>query len=217
MSSQAKARRTQIEAGAAAAPAPEGLRDLVSQLKRDRIVSAAVDLFYRQGYAGTTLDQVAKALGMTKPFIYQFYRSKYELLIDICTRSLKDGHETLNRLLTQQGTPGEKLRTIVRDFTLSVLKHQANAMIYSREETELTTQDRATINQLRRDFDRRIVALLEEGVAKGEFAIDDLRVTAFGIASLVGWAPVWFRLGGRLTQEQAADHVASLAMRMVRA
>jgi len=40
-------------------PAPESMRDLVSQLKRDRIVSAAVELFYRQGYAGTTLDEVA--------------------------------------------------------------------------------------------------------------------------------------------------------------
>jgi TetR/AcrR family transcriptional regulator, cholesterol catabolism regulator len=200
---------------AALAPQPEGLRDLVSQLKRERIVSAAIDLFYRQGYGQTTLDQVAKALGMTKPFIYQYFRSKNELLVEICTRALKDAHETLSRLLSQQGTASEKLRIIVRDFTLSVLNNQANAVIYSREETELAPRDRAMINQLRRDFDRRIVVLLEEGIAAGELSMEDVRVTSFVIASMVGWSPVWFRAGGRLTKEQAAERVASLVLKMV--
>lgn len=195
--------------------APDGIRDLVSQLKRERIVSAAIDLFYRQGYGRTTLDQVAKSLGMTKPFIYQYFQSKNDLLVEICTRALRDAHETLSRLLTQQGTPAEKLRIIVRDFTLSVLNNQANAVIYSREETELTLRDRAMINQLRRDFDRRIVVLLEEGNARKDFAIEDVRVTSFVIASMVGWSPVWFRAGGRLTKEQAADQVASLVLKMV--
>ncbi len=209
-SARARLRRT-----AASAPQPEDMRDLVSQLKRERIVSAAIDLFYRQGYSQTTLDQVAKSLGMTKPFIYQYFRSKNELLVEICTRALKDAHEALSRLLVQQGTAMVKLQIIVRDFTLSVLNNQANAVIYSREETELAPRDRAMINQLRRDFDRRIVVLLEEGIASGEFAMEDVRVTSFVIASMVGWSPVWFRAGGRLTKEQAAERVASLVLKMV--
>lgn len=191
------------------------MRDLVSQLKRDRIVSAAVDLFYRQGYAGTTLDEVAKALGMTKPFIYQYFGSKNDLLAEICSRAIRHANDALNRLLSQQGSPGDKLFAIVREFILSVLNNQANAVIYSREETELAPKDRELIRQLRRDFDRRVVALLEEGVGRGEFAIADVRVASFAIASMVGWAPVWFRAGGRLTKEEAADRMAALALSMV--
>jgi AcrR family transcriptional regulator len=191
------------------------MRDLVSQLKRDRIVSAAVDLFYRQGYAGTTLDEVAKALGMTKPFIYQYFGSKNDLLAEICSRAIRHANDALNRLLSQQGSPGDKLSAIVSEFILSVLNNQANAVIYSREETELAPKDREMIRQLRRDFDRRVVALLEEGIARGEFAITDVRVASFAIASMVGWAPVWFRAGGRLTKEEAADRIAALALSMV--
>lgn len=191
------------------------MRDLVSQLKRDRIVSAAADLFYGKGYAGTTLDEVAKALGMTKPFIYQYFASKNDLLAEICSRAIRHANETLNRLLSQQGTPGDKLRAIVRDFILSVLDNQAAAIIYNREETELAPKDRAAIIQLRRDFDRRIVQLLEQGVASGEFAIDDLRVASFAIASMVGWSPAWYRAGGRLTKEEAADRMAALVLTMV--
>ncbi len=195
--------------------APDTMGDLVSQLKRDRIVSAAVDLFYRQGYAGTTLDEVAKALGMTKPFIYQFFWSKNDLLAEICSRAIRDANDTLNRLLSQQGSPTQKLLTIVREFTVSVLNNQAAAIIYNREETELAAKDRQTILQLRRDFDRRIMVLLEEGVASGEFVIEDVRVAAFGIASLVGWAPQWFRSGGRLNKDEAAERLAMLALAIV--
>jgi AcrR family transcriptional regulator len=209
------ARKGKPRAGRNAKLPQETMRDLVSQLKRERIVSAAVDLFYRQGYTRTTLDEVAQALGMTKPFVYQYFASKNDLLAEICSRAIRHANETLERLLSQRGTPSEKLRAIVRDFIVSVLDNQANAVIYNREETELAPKDRETIIQLRRDFDHQIVALLEEGIAKGEFAIRDTRITSFAIASLVGWAPVWFRTGGRLTKEEVAEHMASLALTMV--
>ncbi|MET0427023.1 MAG: hypothetical protein ABW026_00860, partial [Microvirga sp.] len=49
----------------------------------------------------------------------------------------------------------------------------------------------------------------------GEFVIEDIRLTSLVIASVVGWAPVWFRSGGRLTKEQAADEIAALVLMMV--
>lgn len=202
-------------ASADLASQPDGIRDLVSRLKRERILSAAVDLFYERGFARTTLDEVARSLGVTKPFIYQYFPSKNALLAEICSRAIRDAHETFNRTLQLKGTAAEKLRIIVRDFMGSVLTYQANAVIYSREETELAPADRDLINSLRRDFDRRLVELLEEGAKQGEFAVEDTRLTAFVIASIVGWSPVWYRPGGRLTKEAAAENVASMVLTMV--
>ncbi len=198
-----------------ARPQTEGIRDLVSQLKRERILSAAIALFYEQGYAQTTLDQIAKALGVTKPFIYQYYDSKNALLVEICSRAIRSANDTLSRTMTQKGTAAEKLETIIRDFTQTVLENQANAVIYSREEKELAPADRETIKALRRTFDHRLVDLLEEGVRRGEFVIEDLRLTSKVIGSIVGWSPVWFRAGGRLSKEDAAEKVSSLVLVMV--
>lgn len=193
----------------------QGARDLASQLKRERILSAAIDLFYEQGYGRTTLDQIARALGVTKPFIYQYFDSKNDLLAEISSRAIWAAHETFNRTLQLEGSAAEKLRIIVREFMLHVLGYQANAIIYSREETELSPADQAAINGLRRDFDHRLVALLEEGSQNGEFAIADVRLTSFVIGSIVGWSPVWYRSGGRLTKEDAAENVAALILTMV--
>ena len=197
--------------------ASEHIRDAVWRLKSERIVAAAVELFYRQGYAMTTLEQVADAINVTKPFIYSHFRSKNDLLGEICSRAIRVSHEALNRAAVQQGTPTEKLEAIARDFMHTVLTHKAHAVIYSREEQELAAEDREAINGLRRAFDHKLVALLNEGVATGEFVVDDVPLTALAIGGIVGWSQVWYRASGRLPEDDAAARVASLVLAMVRA
>jgi AcrR family transcriptional regulator len=197
--------------------APEDIRDAISRLKRETIVAAAVELFYKKGYARTTLEEVADAIKVTKPFIYAHFRSKTELLAEICMRGTRLSHAALVRATAHQGTPTEKLEAIARDFMLAVLNHQAHAVIYSREEKELDPADREAINALRREFDHRLVAVLEEGVRTGEFTVADVHLTALALIGIVGWSQVWFRPTGRLTKEQAAQGVADLALSMVQA
>ena len=195
--------------------APEDIRDAIWRLKRERVVATAVDLFYHHGYARTTLEQVAAAMHVTKPFIYAHFKSKSDLLAEICMRGTRVSHESLLRAIAQPGTPADKLRTIVRDFMLSVLNHQAHAVIYSREEKELMPEDREAINRVRREFDHRLVAVLQEGVAQGAFTLEDVPLTALAIIGSVGWSQMWFRSNGRLTKEDAAERMASLALTMV--
>lgn len=197
--------------------APEDIRDAVTRLKRERIVAAAVDLFYHQGYTRTTLEQVADAIQVTKPFIYSHFKSKSDLLAEICSRAVWISNEVINRAVTQQGSVTERLQAIARDFMETVLNHQAHAVIYSREEKELSSVDREEINKMRRVFDHKLVALMEEGVAAGEFIVQDVHLTALAIVGIVGWSQVWYRPGGRLTRTEAAQRVSTLVLAMVQA
>lgn len=199
------------------AGAPADIRDAISRLKRDSIVAAAVELFYRQGYARTTLEQVADAINVTKPFIYAHFKSKAELLADICSRAIRLSHDSLNRAVAMDGSPTEMLERIAREFMAAVLSHQGHAVIYSREETELDPAAREAINGLRREFDRRLVKVIEAGVAKGEFTVDDIPLAALCIGGIIGWGPVWYRPNGRLTLEEVAEGAAQLVLNMVRA
>ena len=61
-------------------PEETTIRSQVQKLKHDRIVAQATRMFYADSYQGTTLDDIANALGFTKPFIYSHFRSKVELL-----------------------------------------------------------------------------------------------------------------------------------------
>jgi hypothetical protein len=54
-------------------------------------------------------------------------------------------------------------------------------------------------------------------VASGEFTVEDVPLTALAIGGIVGWAPVWYRPGGRLSQTEASERVAMLVLAMVQA
>ena len=70
---------------------------------------------------------------------------------------------------------------------------------------------------MRREFDRKFCALLNEGVASGEFVVDDVQLTSLAIGGIVSWSYVWYRPNGRLTQAETAEGVADLVLAMIQA
>ena len=190
------------------------IREEVAALKRERTVEAAAQLFYDRGYEQTTLEAVAERLGVTKPFIYTHFKSKADLLADICGRGVSASLVAINAALALEATPTEKLRRLSRDFLIAVLDNQRTIAILTREEKNLVTEDFQRLSALRREFDRKLTALLELGRASGEFHLSDPYVAALSIGGLVSWAYVWYRPHGRLSLDALADEVSALILAM---
>ena len=57
-----------------------GVQAEVYELKRERILEAAAELFAERGYNGTSMAAIADALGATKPFVYYHFKDKHEIL-----------------------------------------------------------------------------------------------------------------------------------------
>jgi AcrR family transcriptional regulator len=190
------------------------MRDEIAAFKRERILQEAVRLFYARGFTATTLDEVAAGLGVTKPFIYSHFRSKADLLRAICQPTIAMSVEAAERALAAPGTPTERLHGFVGDFTRVVLGRQANIAVFFREEKHLAPEALAEINALRKEFDRLLVALLDAGVAAGEFRIADTHVTALAIGGMVSWAYTWYRPDGRLSLDELGARMAQVALQM---
>lgn len=190
------------------------IRDEVAALKRERAVEAAAQLFYDLGYEQTTLEAVSHQLGVTKPFIYTHFKSKADLLAEICTRGVNAALAAIDQALALDATPTEQLRSLSRNFLLSVIDNQRNIAILTREEKNLEPKDFQRLSDLRRQFDRKLRALLELGCKQGEFHLTDANVAALAIGGLVSWAYVWYRPHGPLDRDALADEVAKLILAM---
>jgi AcrR family transcriptional regulator len=191
------------------------MRDEILAYKRERIIEEAVKLFYARGFTGTTLDDIAAELGVTKPFIYTHFRSKVELLAALCTPTIELSLAAVENAAKEPGGPSDRLFHAVADFTRVVLSRQANIAIFFREEKNLAPEALAEINALRRKFDRVLSQLLAEGVAAGEFQIADVNLAALAIGGMISWAYTWHRPGGRLKLEEMCTSMAGLALQMV--
>lgn len=192
-----------------------GIRNEVAALKRERTIDAAVNLFYERGYENTTLEMVAERLGVTKPFIYAHFGSKAELLAEICARGISSSLDAIDSVLAVKASPTEKLVLLGKRFTAAVLKNQMHIAIFTREEKNLAGEDFNRISDMRRDFDRKLRRLLEEGIATGEFSTEDARIAALAIGGMVSWAYVWYRPDGRLPLPKLADQMSSLILSLV--
>ncbi|HXT80901.1 MAG TPA: TetR/AcrR family transcriptional regulator [Acetobacteraceae bacterium] len=191
------------------------MREEILAYKRERILEEAVKLFYERGFNGTTLDDIAAELGVTKPFIYTHFRSKVDLLAALCKPTIEMSLEAVSRAADSAGTPAERLHRAIVGFTKVVLQRQANIAIYFREEKNLTRDALDEINALRKQFDRVLSQLLLEGVEAGEFHVPDVDLAALAIGGMISWAYTWHRSSGRLPLEDMGARMAELTLRMV--
>ncbi len=192
----------------------DDVRLAVRRLKRERIVAAAVTQFEEHGFTGASLDAVAEQMGVTKPFIYAQFRSKSDLLAEICSRAVRISSQAIDLALATQGTPRLQLEHFARELLLGVLRSGKHLAIYMREEKNLTLQDQQMIRNLRREVDRKLVGVLNEGQALGEFNIDDPRLAAMAIGGIATWVGVRLGQGEQQSPEQIADKVVPLVLAM---
>ncbi|HST74785.1 MAG TPA: TetR/AcrR family transcriptional regulator [Acetobacteraceae bacterium] len=192
----------------------QGMRDEILAYKRERILQEAVTLFYERGFTGTTLDDIAHELGVTKPFIYTHFKSKTDLLAAICLPTIQMSLDAAITAVESGGSATERLHKLIVDFTRVVLVRQPNIAVFFREEKSLERAALAEINALRLRFDRTLARLLEEGVAAGEFRLHDAKLTALAMGGMISWAYTWHRPGGRLSIEEIGQRMAELALQM---
>ena len=195
----------------------DDIRDAVTKLKRERIIDTALELFNENGLNNTTLFAVAEKMNVTKPFIYTHFKSKNELLSEICSRGIRASMDVLDRVVATNDSATEKLRIFAHDFMMAVIENQSHIAIYTREEKNLAPESRKAIQKMRREFDRKFCLLLEQGVKAGEFQVADVRLTSLSIGGLISWSYVWYRPDGRLSKQETSDHVAELVLAMVKA
>jgi AcrR family transcriptional regulator len=191
------------------------MREEISAYKKERILEEAVKLFYERGFNGTTLDDIAGKLGVTKPFIYTHFRSKVELLEAICRPTIEMSLEAISEAAQQEGSASDRLFHGIIEFSKVVLQRQANIAVYFREEKNLSRSGLDDINALRKRFDRVLSELLEEGSIAGEFHVGDVRVAALAIGGMVSWAYTWYQPGGRLSVDDIGAKLAHFALQMV--
>lgn len=190
------------------------LRTEVQEFKRRRILEEARELFFAHGYESTTLDAIADALNVTKPFLYSYFRNKSEILNAICEIGITKSIAALDEALATSLGPQDKLRLIVERVTTIIILNQKYIVVYTREEKNLEPKEAKYLIGLRRDFDQRLAKLLEQGNESGDFDVEDPLTTAVSISGLITWVANWFR-PGRHTQTDVVVHTIRLVDRMV--
>ncbi|MEE1942771.1 TetR/AcrR family transcriptional regulator [Streptomyces sp. TRM 70361] len=201
--------------GGAADGGPDDSWAEVSPEAARRLLLAAVEAFAERGFHATTTRDIASRAGMSPAALYIHYRTKEELLYQIS----RVGHERSVRILTEAddsvaGAPG-RLAAAVRAFVRWHAERHTTARVVQYELGALAEDHYAEIVALRRRSEEILRGILADGVATGEFTVEDIRGTALAVLSLCVDVARWFRSGGPRTPEEIGELYAGLVLRMV--
>ena len=198
-------------------PKDASVWDEVTELKREKILQSAVDLFYARGYLPTTMDDIAESIGATKPFVYYHFENKAELLSEIARRTLREWLGVTTRVSEKSLPPTEALSLATQQFTLIVLNMYKLVSIYFREQLNLPKDAAEEIARMRREIDTQVRTILSDGKKAGVFDFEDLAVASQVVTGMVSFVFAWYREPSRLTKEDICKQMVSHVLRSVNA
>ncbi|MEV6780332.1 TetR/AcrR family transcriptional regulator [Streptomyces syringium] len=180
-----------------------------------RLVTAAVQAFAERGYHATTTRDIAGRAGMSPAALYIHYKTKEELLYRISGVGHRLALDILRRAREGKGSPAERLAEAVRTFVRWHAEHHTTARVVQYELGALGEEHHKEIVGLRRASDAAVRAIIEDGVAAGDFDVPDVRGTTLAVLSLCIDVARWFNADGKRTPDEVGELYAGLVLRMV--
>jgi AcrR family transcriptional regulator len=180
---------------------------------RDRVLDAAVDLFAKQGYDGTSVAQVIAQAGVAKGGFYHHFASKgallYEVYGDLISRQLRAMDEILARGLA----PAETLRALITDLVESTAASAQRALVFWRESHQLDDESSAEYRRARRRYHDAVRRLIHDGQRRGAFAeVASPETVTFTIFGVINELPLWYRPHGRKRPAQIAAELSDFVL-----
>jgi AcrR family transcriptional regulator len=180
------------------------------------VIEAAVNLFWEKGYASTSVQDVADALGMLKGSLYYYIKSKEDLLKKIFEDSHAEVREITESVMALEKPSIERLQIFIERYAGWYLLNLRRAALYTREWHHASAELRKMMVSQRQYYDHAVMTLLEG--AKEEGATDpslDVRLTTFFVMSAVAALPDWYRYTTLADAQRVAAGYADLALRML--
>ena len=183
--------------------------------RRELILQAATRLFASQGYAQTTLDHIAKDMGVSKPFIYYYFRDKQELFEVISWQPVMDCFSALDFAANDPRPAATKAVEGLRGLIQATIQHHPASFFYYREPQVFRSEFIQAVKQHSHRFYDTLCPLLEQARADGALHFRETKITALAACSLPGFLYSWYQPDGRLTPSEVVDELTLLASRVI--
>ena len=184
--------------------------------RRKEIVDQAASLFNTRGYHGTSLEDVAAAVGLRKASLYHYFRGKDDILKLIHEDFLAWTMQREEKRRAYDLPPGQHLLEIISD-TLEVLSlRPGHVRVFIEHYRELDETTRAHIVRERERYAGMVEDVIRAGVESGAFRPMDPRMAVLALFGAINWAYQWYRPAHGDEPRQMAYALWDLLMRGVR-
>lgn len=166
----------------------------------------------QRGFAGTTVEDVAGHLDLTKAAFYYYVENKEELLFQISTQTLELANASISQIERSGAAPDAKLGRMIDSFVRLVAERPAFFTVYFQEKGHLDGDHLRSVTRIERKIAGALERVIRDGIASGAFRAGDPAVIAFGILGMCFWVYKWFRPEGRANVDDVSRAFQALVL-----
>lgn len=183
--------------------------------RRREIDEVASELFHANGYAATSVRDIARALDIQGASLYAHVASKEDVLFAIVDRAAAafEAAAATAEAETATADPVERLAALVEAHVDVVTSDPRRASVFVTEWRHLSPVRRAGMAARRDGYERRFREVIADGVAVGAFRSTDTAIAATFVLTALNGIATWYRPDGRLSADAVADQYVDLALR----
>ncbi|WP_345762820.1 TetR/AcrR family transcriptional regulator [Diaminobutyricibacter sp. McL0608] len=183
---------------------------------RGRILEASLGLFAERGFAGTSIRDIAGAVGIQTATLYGHFPSKEHILAEL-TLAGHDGHRRAmaDAVAAAGADPAAQLAALVRAHVIFHAEFAMLATVSNAELPALSPELVADSIAVRSESERLLTGIIDRGVESGRFTTRDAWLAASAIGGMGLRVSNWFGPGSPMTAEHVADTYADFALRIV--
>lgn len=178
---------------------------------KERILRVSTELFARNGYHATGVQEISEAVGLGRGALYHHIESKEELLYRISMSLLDEMIERAEQVAMSEIPPDEQMYALARDLLRNLAEHRDGWSVSLSESRSLSPERRAEVTAARDRYEEVWAKVLRRGVAEGSLRNDSPLVRR-GILGMLNSAHTWIQARGDMAPEAIAQVYLDLLM-----
>ena len=178
--------------------------------RKQQIIEKATELFQQQGYAATSMRDLAGYIGIEAASLYSHIKSKEEILQKICFQMANDFFHSLEKIELEKLSADEKLKKAVISHVTVLTKDSAASAVFFSEWRHLSKSFLKDFLAMRNSYENKFIQILIDGHKEGTFKKMDAKFTVLALLSSINWMPSWYKPEGKLSPEEIAENVTDV-------
>ena len=158
----------------------------------EEVLHSAANIFFTKGFHATSIEDVARDVGMLKGSLYYYIKSKEDLLFRLLMAGIEDGDAFIAQHIDMNGDPAEQLERAIRAQIDYIIQNRVPFGLFLHEFDSLSGKRQHKLIAVMSRYNSRFVELVRRGQEQGKLIEGEPWIIVNGILGMCNWLYRWY-------------------------
>jgi AcrR family transcriptional regulator len=158
----------------------------------EEVLQSAANIFFAKGFHATSIEDVARDVGMLKGSLYYYIRSKEDLLFQLLLAGIEDGDSYIAQHIDPEGEPVEQLERAIRAQIDYIIQNKVPFGLFLHEFDSLSGKRQHKVISVMSRYNNRFVELVKRAQEQAKLIDGEPWLIVNGILGMCNWLYRWY-------------------------